>query len=751
MYRYLFVLMTFAVLVSHTGFAGEGYWETHGPYGGRMYRVEYDCVTPGLCYAGGENGFFRSEDGGLTWERSVPDLPADDIYTACFCASRSVEGLIFAHIGYFDDYSLFKSVDGGITWEGISAPWGNQFLSAIACDPNDAGHVLVATYPTFELGQLYQSMDGGASWEMIYDGARPSAVCIDPRDPQTIWIGCVYASPKRTVNGGLVWQDLPYGLDLSYFWPQGIYVSPTDSTDVFLSEWGLYRWDQERFTWTDVGVRVNDICFCRDDPSRMYACYGTTGLYYSENGGDSWTLRCNDYGGSFIDVSPFDSNEVLVGSDSGICRSTDGCNSAGFSSNGMMAQTGWQLFACDPEMDTLVVAGSHLLARSTDAGLSWEINDYFRDIFSVCLAQDPNDKSVLYEASPFEDIIQVSRNSGQDWEFFCYWPGGQWDWCEDIAVDPSDSRRIYVALLTDAIYRTEDLGFTWQRLSNFVGGSGCVTYVVAIDPKDPNRVFVCTSEGLYLTTDYGGRFQLVEGLPITPFLVEFDPVDSSVIYASDTWRSGGLYRSLDSGQSWAKLQTPVELINDMAFNPTDGNDFYISGYKGVHHTKDGGETWISLSTEGLQCPSTTAIVVDFGEAGNTVHAAGAAVFTYFEPLTPFLVVATSSAKYRVGDTIHIGLDLANPGDGIFADLAVAVGLPNGTLVYLPSLWTGYSPFYSGWIPGQFSLSDYTLLEAPVDAGLPSGIYCAYAALFQQGTMTYLSNLATCQFRLTTSS
>ncbi|HUT02697.1 MAG TPA: hypothetical protein VM163_02260 [bacterium] len=731
------------------GIAGEGFWETNGPYGGYITRVQYDCQTPGLCYAGGENGFFRSQDSGVTWERSVPDLPADDVSSACFCASRSVGGLVFAHICCFDDESLFKSVDGGITWEGISAPWGNQDLSAIALDPNDAGHLCVAVYDTFELGRLFQTLDGGATWEMVFTGPQPSAVCIDPDDPQTIWIGCVYSAPKRSVDGGITWEDLPYGLDLLYFWPQGIYVSPIDSSDVFISDWGLYRWDQERFTWTDVGVLVNDICFCRDDPSRMYACYGTTGLYYSEDGGDSWTLMCSDYGGSFIDVSPFDSNEVLVGSDSGICRSTDGCNSAEFSSNGLIAQMASQLLTCDDAMKTLVVAGPYILARSTDAGSSWEINDYFRDIYSICVAQDPNDKSVLYEGSPFEDIIQVSHNSGQDWEFFSYWPGGQWDWCEDIAVDPSDSRRIYVAMLSDAIYRTEDLGFTWQRLSNFVGGSGCVTYVVAIDPRDPNRVFVCTSEGLYLTTDYGDSFHLVEGLGINPFFVEFDPVDSSAVYASDGWYGGGLYRSSDSGDSWDRLETPVDSVYDMAINPSDSDDFYISGYKGVHHTRDGSKTWTSLSTEGLECSNTTALVVDFGETGNTIYAAGAAVFSFLDPLTPFVSLSTSQAKYYVGDTLRLSLALSNPGGELFADLAAAIELPDKTLLYLPSLSMDYSPYYSGWIPGHFDLEDFTLLEAPLDAGLPSGVYYAYAALFEQGTTTYMSNLATCQFRIAT--
>ncbi|RLC45108.1 MAG: hypothetical protein DRH70_08185 [Candidatus Coatesbacteria bacterium] len=307
---------------------------------------------------------------------------------------------------------------------------------------------------------------------------------------------------------------------------------------------------------------------------------------------------------------------------------------------------------------------------------------------------------------------------------------------------------MYVPVLGNGVYRTENAGMTWERLDNFVGGSrDLVTYVVAIDPADSTHILVCTSDGLYITTDDGDTFWAVQGLHINPFVIEFDPVDSSVIYASDTWREGGLYRSEDSGGTWSRLETPVDTIYGMAINPSNPDDFYISGYMGVHHTRDGGKTWTSLSTEGLECPKTTAIVVDFGETGNTIYAAGAAVFSYFDPVTPFISLSTAKTKYYIGDTLRLSLDLSNPGRELFADLAAAVQLPDGTLIYLPSLWIDYSPYYSGWIPGHFNLKDYTLVEAPVDAGLPSGIYYAYAALFEQGTMTPLCDMAVEHFRL----
>ena len=75
-------------------------WETNGPFGGNINYVQYDCEVPGLCYAGGENGFFRSEDGGVTWRRSTPDLDWPSVECRDFFASGTVSGLLYASFRY---------------------------------------------------------------------------------------------------------------------------------------------------------------------------------------------------------------------------------------------------------------------------------------------------------------------------------------------------------------------------------------------------------------------------------------------------------------------------------------------------------------------------------------------------------------------------------------------------------------------------------------------------------------------------
>jgi len=752
------LILTFAVvLMCACAFAGEGFWETHGPYGGYIMRVEYDCGTPGLCYAGGENGFFRSEDGGLTWQRSIPDLTPMSLGVFCgrFCASQAVPGLVFARIGYFEERgSFFRSDDGGKKWSRFPVPWESHgYENCIACDPGDPDHVCVAIYTDSYHGELYESRDRGVSWNMIYEGPEPEVVCIDPNDSQTIWIGCNYAFPKRTTDGGETWDDLGGGLtQYDCVYPEGIYVSPADSSDVFFCSGMsyLYRWDEEWHIWNAVGISANDLCFCADNPLRMYAC-GYVGFYSSDDGGSSWTPRDVGLGGLFIDVCPSNPDEVLVADLTGVWRSDDACSTMGKSCQGLMAlEIEYLVTPGDPNTD-LVCGADYCLARTTDAGLTWSADEWFLNNLELDLAQDPSVPSTLYVSDSYDELIFISQNAGEDWERFCSFPYPV-SWINHIAVDPMDSDTVYLADGdTTTIHRTRDAGVSWEALPVCSPSSEYDSAdFIAIDPSAPRRIFVCTwFDGLYRTTDGGENFEKVTGVRTEPTFVYFDPGNPSIVFAGDDY-GYGLYRSSDSGDSWEKLTTPIEAVHAMAVNPLDSDDFYISGFKGVHRTTDGGETWTSLSTEGLQCPSTTAIVVDFGEAGNTIHAAGAAVFSYFEPHTPIVTLCTSDSKYSVGETLRLTLDLSNPGGGTFADLAVAIMLPDGTLIYLPSLWIAYSPFYSGWIPGQLSLSDYTLLEAPVDAGLPSGMFCAYAALLEQGTMTYLSNLATCQFRITTS-
>ena len=140
-------LTTITFCLFQLSFAGEGFWETHGPYGGEIWEVEFGGGTRGLCYAAGEGGFYTSFDNGTTWEKRTPELiPEGDYGIHChvFSMSQARPGLVYAAFSDYYQYEFFKSEDAGATWQLLEVPAETDVISAVACDPNDPDRVYVA-------------------------------------------------------------------------------------------------------------------------------------------------------------------------------------------------------------------------------------------------------------------------------------------------------------------------------------------------------------------------------------------------------------------------------------------------------------------------------------------------------------------------------------------------------------------------------------------------------------------------------
>ncbi len=99
-----------------------------GPYGGEMWTVEFHPRSDRIVYAGGPSGFYRSDDGGVTWhEYRVYDLPLAKV--KCLCVSPSMPSLVLAST---ESEGIFRSWNKGLTWEPIAyVP-----KSTIAISPN---------------------------------------------------------------------------------------------------------------------------------------------------------------------------------------------------------------------------------------------------------------------------------------------------------------------------------------------------------------------------------------------------------------------------------------------------------------------------------------------------------------------------------------------------------------------------------------------------------------------------------------
>ncbi|HXI03098.1 MAG TPA: hypothetical protein VNI57_07965 [Candidatus Saccharimonadales bacterium] len=216
----------------------------------------------------------------------------------------------------------------------------------------------------------------------------------------------------------------------------------------------------------------------------------------------------------------------------------------------------------------------------------------------------------------------------------------------DIAVNPTDRSRYYVASASGGVWKTDNDGTTWTPLFDAEGSYsiGCVT----IDPHNPLTVWVGTGEnnsqrsvsygdGVYKSVDGGTSWKkmgLEKSEHIAKILV--DPRKSDTVFVAaqgPLWNSGGdrgLYKTTDGGKTWKQvLKISDETgVNDVTLDPRHPDVMLASAYQrrrhvwtlidggpesGIYKSMDGGETWDKV-TAGLP-------TVDMGRIGLAVSPA----------------------------------------------------------------------------------------------------------------------------------
>ncbi|MFC9294598.1 WD40/YVTN/BNR-like repeat-containing protein [Streptomyces sp. NPDC057010] len=138
-----------------------------------------------------------------------------------------------------------------------------------------------------------------------------------------------------------------------------------------------------------------------------------------------------------------------------------------------------------------------------------------------------------------------------------------------IAVDPTDTRTVFLGTANGGVWKTTDRGLTWTPKSDFQ--HSLAIGALAIDPNDHLHVIAGT-----------GEFQS----------------------SADTYYGNGLLRSSDGGDTWTELGTSRfdrAEITRLVFDPTDstGRRLLLCSSIGVCESTDGGVNWEVLNGDGL--------------------------------------------------------------------------------------------------------------------------------------------------------
>ncbi|HEU4994283.1 MAG TPA: hypothetical protein VFT29_05660 [Gemmatimonadaceae bacterium] len=207
-----------------------------------------------------------------------------------------------------------------------------------------------------------------------------------------------------------------------------------------------------------------------------------------------------------------------------------------------------------------------------------------------------------------------------------------------IAVAPSDNNTVYVGSgeglprpdlsVGDGVYKSTDGGSTWQHMGLREAQQ---IPMIAVDPISAFRIFVAVLGHPYGPSKERGIYRSLDGgQTFTPVLqrdenvggndVDIDPTNAQVVYANlwehrqGPWENaawtgggGGLYKSLDGGETWKQLTNglpPTTNQVNLAIAPSNSRRLYAAvasngppATVGIYRSDDAGETWTKITDD----------------------------------------------------------------------------------------------------------------------------------------------------------
>ena len=645
-------------------------WEpiSDGYFGGSIGAIAVSESDPNIIYVGeGEqtlrgnvssgHGMWKSTDAGETWQ--YIGLPKSEHISRIRIHPENPEIVYVGVIGNLwkpnSERGLYKTNDGGITWEKILFVSDKAGIGDLILDPNNSRIIYATTWQMKRNGyrmdsggpdsKIFRSYDSGKTWEDISEfNGLPSfpwgivGVAISPINSKRIWV-MVEADNGglfRSDDGGNNWEKVNSNRALrqrAWYYTR-IYADTQNEDKVFVLNvsYGVSTDGGKTFTLKNAPHGDHHDLWIDPNNNMRMVIADDGGAQVSNDGGENWSTYFNQPTAQFYRVSTDNSFPYRI---YGAQQDNSTVRIKHRSSGSSITERDWEPsaggesahLAPDPKNNEIVFGGTYKgymmmqdhsngQIRSVNiwpdnpAGSGAEVMKYrFNWNFPVMFS--PNNPNKLYAGSNY---LHLSENSGQTWRTIS--PDltrnipetikssggpitqdntGAEYYATIFAIAESELEEgvIWVGSDDGLIHITKDGGETWENITPPKKLSPELNMINSIDPSPfkKGKAYVAATSYkfgdytpyLYKTEDYGKSWSLItDGINSNYYtrVTRSDKKREGLLYAGTEW---GMYISFDDGNSWSEFQLnlPVTSIRDLEVKDNDlvvathGRSFWI--------------------------------------------------------------------------------------------------------------------------------------------------------------------------------
>lgn len=464
-------------------------WNVAGPDGAKNIMALHATANDELIIAA-DKRLYRSDDGGGSWTEIA--LPQGMVAFFHILGFREENGAIFMVTGHLQNIDesyvdISRSTDGGTTWQVVRTMPGLA-RSFVICPNSD----LLLTFND----SMIRSTDAGVTWNEeptkpgspdFFDGVR--LLGVSPTGQ--IWMFTAYGKLQISYDNGRNWQpvaSMNYMTDLAF----------TNSGDIYTATGDVVYRGRSTGAWsrTNIAVGKSILSLAAADDDEVQTGSLSYGFMVSRNNGDTWLNRSFGLPQFVSSILPESDDHVLVGTNAGVFRTTDG-------------GTSWKQIS--PEITPTIFI--YALVKSSSGALY---------------------------AGTFGEGIYWSTNGGASWSARSSGLGNLF--VKGMSVAPDGM--LYTAT-NGGVFRSGDDGASWSAAS---GGFSATFFANAVVAMQGGAVVIGTKGGIYRSTDGGGSWAHV-----SPVITEAAEVRALYLdEAGSIWAGSdaGAFASHDGGITW---------------------------------------------------------------------------------------------------------------------------------------------------------------------------------------------------------